>query len=303
MPETLSNSGFPSSHRDYQGFLSIDKLSLIYDVPRMISDSVDSKNFYRLFDRIISSSSRVFTDMCLYEYHAEWNGVHVFWGRGDADPVGQTIKIEMNPNKVDWEQISTLLRVFGRLDSVLRGRVSRIDVAVDYKCELDPYMFFDTYKRKGGCIWGSNGIETVYLGMRSSDSQIRIYDKAKETRGEARDDFDISSDSSWWRVEAEIKKTYDIVQDIENPFLNLCYAKKDEFTVRPTSEYMCKFFWAYAEKHGIDNALKELPKATRYKFRKNIISSDQIQLPSSVFDEQFPTEWQKLKGLLIAYAA
>lgn len=298
MSETLSNSGFPHSEWNHQGFLSIDKVALIWDVPRILSELEKSKFFYGKLNRIMQDASRQMKCSELFEFNVQYSDSMCSWGRGLASETGSLFRMEFNPNRIKWAELIPVLRLLGKFTSLLWGRISRIDTAIDYKASLNPLMFHDKFKRKGSIFYGLNGVQTVYLGMRSSDVQIRIYDKSLEQR----EQFDITGDESWWRVEAEIKSTTNILEEIKNPFENLYYSELNGKTVIPSERYLIKFFWAFAEKYGIDLALKEMPKATRSRFKQNIIESKSIERPAIVFDREFRAKKQSLESNLVAYA-
>lgn len=84
-----------------------------------------------------------------------------------------------------------------------RWRATRIDIAIDLKDEeVDASAMYEHLaaiaeygKRRTISIIRSDRGLTIYLGSRSSDFMLRIYDKAKEQK----------IDGHWWRFEAECK--------------------------------------------------------------------------------------------------
>jgi len=82
------------------------------------------------------------------------------------------------------------------------GQVSRLDIAIDTDEAWDVEDFrkaiksgeVDTRARKAGVYDGLNGW-TVYVGSRSSEKFLRIYDKAAETK----------TTDPWTRIELECK--------------------------------------------------------------------------------------------------
>lgn len=104
-----------------------------------------------------------------YDGSVENMGVHVQWP-------GQALKT------VDYQ---------GRVRYALYtgGRVTRIDLAVDIPTAFDFRGFFDcaraggldTRARKASIIDSDSGT-TVYIGSRTSEQYLRIYDKAAEAR-------------------------------------------------------------------------------------------------------------------------
>lgn len=298
MAETLSNSGFRGSDRAF-GSLKIHRLTLMFDVPKILSDDEKSLQFYKLLNNNLFDAQEM-KGSELFEYSVKWHDVHISWGRGTASDVGALVRMELEPSTFDWSKISKLLKILSACGSILYSRVSRVDVAVDYPYDLNPHMFYDKFKRKSGLIFGSKGLETQYLGMRSSDVQIRIYDKATEQR----EKFDIKVGESWWRIEAEVKKTFNVLEIIDNPFKNLFYAEDGGKTIYPTSDYIAVLFWSHAEKVGINQALKVFPQSTRKKFKKKYICDvSDIDLPSEVFNREYEVKWFDIISNLQVYSS
>jgi hypothetical protein len=82
------------------------------------------------------------------------------------------------------------------------GRITRLDIAIDAHALFDFRMFFEaaragelkTRSRKASIIDSDTGT-TVYIGSRSSEKMLRVYDKAAES-GEG---------GEWTRIELELK--------------------------------------------------------------------------------------------------
>lgn len=114
-----------------------------------------------------------------------------------------TCRLEFNPNKCDWKIIYNIIK------RVKYPKLTRMDIAVDYKgIDLSEYKIDMLTARTQEFFFSRSGkLETQYIGSRSSDNFVRIYDKAKEQnkhmKKEEEEEIQIAYD--WWRVEAVIK--------------------------------------------------------------------------------------------------
>lgn len=134
------------------------------------------------------------------------------------------LRIEFNPNKFDyrgslWHTLYPMLR---------NKRLTRIDYAIDYQQNLSEYQW-QTEKPRSGNIYHSptNQTETIYLGVRTSNNQYRIYDKAKEmNRGQS----DSLATSPLWRIEQQFKLDTKTEFWMLRPFSDLIGWKPDTFT-------------------------------------------------------------------------
>lgn len=113
--------------------------------------------------------------------------------------------------------LSELRKTQGRSDedfirdfAALDGRASRMDLCINiYAGELTPDDFMQAYRKGGlktsarganitsGVLDGIDG-ETLYVGARSSERYMRIYDKAAEQK--------IVDQGAWIRLEMEFKR-------------------------------------------------------------------------------------------------
>jgi hypothetical protein len=278
--------------------LSLDKIVFIWDVPPFLSSQKKSLTFHRLLNRVMSPCQREY-DKGIYENSVKINDVFCSWGRTEHDPKGSTFRMEFNPNNVVWGTISPILKVLRLGTSLLWGRITRIDIAVDYRMDLNPLAFYDDRKMKSHGYWGVHGWQTLYLGSSSSDVQIRIYDKALEQK----ESFDIGVDSSWWRVEAQDRRSDNILSERKNPFENLRVVKFNDKILIPVKDFNAIFFQAYAEKHGFDNALKHIPKRSRVRFKKKyIVDDNSFELPKETFERSYKTAFLNLTSSLDAYS-
>jgi hypothetical protein len=294
----LLTAGYSTQNGSFCPSLSLDKIVFIWDVPPFLSGKKKNLTFHRLLNRVMSPCQREY-DKGIYEFSVKINDVFCSWGRTEHDPKGSTFRMEFNPNNVVWGTISPILKVLRLGTSLLWGRITRIDIAVDYRMDLNPLAFYDDRKMKSHGYWGVNGWQTLYLGSSSSDVQIRIYDKALEQK----ESFDIGADSSWWRVEAQDRRSDNILSERKNPFENLRVVKFKDKILLPVNDYKVLLFQAYADKHGFDNALKIMPKETRRIFKKKyIVDADSFELPKETFERSYKTSFLNLTSSLDAYS-
>jgi hypothetical protein len=93
-----------------------------------------------------------------------------------ADDIEHPDRVEFNPNKVSE-------RVLGLLSMGLWEKVTRCDVALDYHGLQIGSFVFRRPRVKSAIHLGSGAhgaVETVYLGRRTSDRFVRVYDKRLE---------------------------------------------------------------------------------------------------------------------------
>lgn len=174
-------------------------------------------------------------------------------------------RIEFNPNNVQ-EKNNFLMKYIGCMKY---AKYSRVDIAIDVEdIDFNDFYIVDNLSRKRiSYVSGTGALETLYIGTRSSDLMIRIYDKAKE-RVQA--GFLEYEGKKLWRIEAQIKgdflKLADYqVMNIPNVFENLTIGYKksilnSDLDIREKSmlHYLTEF----------PNEMKTLNKRTRLKYKK-----------------------------------
>lgn len=142
-------------------------------------------------------------------------------------------RLEFNPNKltsVEEEYLKTkVLPFLKNLD------LSRMDIAFDCDFDLSKFNFLETKNpKKKTMIFGRSGeLETLYLGMRGSEEQIRVYNKKKEMEEQQ---FEETNLPHWWRLEFQFRR--DAKTDIlhakrnDTPFDNLAILHFDLSSIR-----------------------------------------------------------------------
>ena len=166
----------------------IDKLALTVKV-------ADSADQLRLLDALLLlgddpryalSAGRVKKG---YDYSCSLSltsDVDVFLQVKPRRPGAAFARIELNPSKAGREGMKTYHRIASSLfpdDYACTAGVSRIDIAADFEVAIADLNIRSTRHRKTMTVYGSNGgIETIYLGLVKSKTQVRFYDKARQLR-------------------------------------------------------------------------------------------------------------------------
>ncbi|GAM10422.1 replication initiation factor [Geobacter sp. OR-1] len=201
------------------------------------------------------------------------------------------IRLAFNPRKCDDDII---LYILNKLQIY---KISRLDVALDYKHDLSQYFWFDiTGRRKVNRFPKNNDpIETLYFGRPKSRLVLVIYNKAKESNLEG----------TKWRVEAKITNVkldnilpIDMFQSIFAGSIN-SFPKKDSHLRRLLKhpEYMHKLSKSRRKKArelGMqrDNSLPHIDQPTEiYRlFRPVLMEQLRQYIMIPVTDQNYPMQ-------------
>lgn len=209
------------------------------------------------------------------------------------------IRLEFNPAKSDIAQIAPLLRFLCdtyaqdnpdiRFDEL--WKVTRFDVAVDYPERLNPALFAILRKRKNGNIGGSEGMETAYFGSRRTFFYWRVYDKKKQYMEEQKINY---QGANLWRIELECKKPFSIGED--SHFVCQQFRELDYFYGFATGDWKLDMLLHYGKCFGIQNALKSVPVATRYRYQEMVSKLDfeSLKHPARIVGWGLPPMWKAL---------
>lgn len=125
------------------------------------------------------------------------------------------LRAQFNPNKMNREERRNLIE--NVLKFIPEYHFSRLDLAIDLNVNLSEYFIYSDVATKTTVHSGLTGqMETKYIGTRSSDKFIRIYNKKQEVndKQDFKDDFFLSEvdqkfydGQHWWRVEVELKRS------------------------------------------------------------------------------------------------
>lgn len=246
-----SNSGFCGSFSQWHDGrrLLIDKISLTIGVPSPDTEHEKTIQFWKDFERRMEFFANRLSPAGRYREHWQMGPFDVqYWlctTKGKVD----SLRIEWNPAKTRKEEYTKFWGVFSGLSCIKwkLARVTRIDWALD--ClnsdhRIWQYMKTNTSKSNTYSDWA--GVTTAYLGSRTSDLQIRIYNKRQELMDAAKklpseavrpvmgghvssevyDELPVEfwlTGSTWTRVEAQDRTGFTFFGDFEqkNPFQNL----------------------------------------------------------------------------------
>ena len=190
----------------------------------------------------------------------------------------QDVRVEFNPNNI--EDYSDLFDLVNCLTDI---RVTRADFACDYALDLSPFIFTNKTARKTNIFRSADGsLETLYLGCRSSEDQIRIYNKALEQG---------ITDRLWWRIEHQLR----FPKNCEIPFSE-CHPFKD-LIIRLTEFHHLKIqekaILYYLRDHP--EGWNELSKNARTKYRKLVKDSPtNLDLPFQHPSDAIESIWERL---------
>ena len=298
-PPLTAGKPYPDEHfesqnskqdQDEKERLVFDKISIVFEVPVFMTENTYSKIFYEKLHLILSGCEKEYKPNDNFEYNVKYGEIFVSWGRGVADSKGSMLRLEFNPDKVNKKSLQPILQLVG-IRKLKESRITRLDVAIDYRAVIDPLMFYDKNKRKHSVYWGkSNGAESVYLGSKKSDILIRIYNKSLQQK----ECFDIDPSGSWWRVEAQIQKGYDYLSYFENPFKEMLYIEHLELK-KKSNELFQRLAEYYVKREGIQSLLTMVPVGSRTRIKNLFVESKNLRKPKEVFEEMFYVLWCEYK--------
>jgi len=184
--------------KDIETNFTVDWISVTFEPDRFVG-FLKELHHDKDFTHVEAPHSRGYTSGIEYE-----TGLRVSWHEANeaqgvhAVFTGATLR-RYEAEGLQWEDLFRLADKYG-------GRTSRVDLAFDVRnSALTPSNLCQpnlrAYKGKGrtprfNTLLGGDGSWTLYIGSRSSDKMLRIYDKAKE-----QGDYD----SDYVRIELETK--------------------------------------------------------------------------------------------------
>jgi hypothetical protein len=210
-------------------------------------------------------------------------------------------RVEFHPASIrgpsrDARRARNTVQLLLRLAKPGSLRVSRLDVAVDIPISLRRLQVLGSPRQKANVFLGPQGIETIYLGRRKSDRQLRIYDRRRllVEKGLAGDTHPDST-----RVEAQLRNLGSIrnLSALPNPFsdLQLFHLTADGLT------FPRRVLVEYAGVFGLRSLKARL---TRDEFRdiagglELVERSGKVPHPRDAFATQWPEVARSLRQLL-----
>lgn len=188
---------------------------------------------------------------------------------------GKPVRLEFNPNKYrkTGGAEKHLLQLISTMNDI---HLSRRDVALDiFDQDLNDYNILDERGRKIIEYKDSNRrLETMYLGSKQSEEQLRIYDKALEQGCK-------DKDKKWWRIEGQMRG--DSAREFGlNPFRKVRIVRKSDYKNLPLKERAILLLL-----QADPDSIKELSKNSRTKYKK-MLEEDVTEvsiLPDKIFFE------------------
>lgn len=202
-------------------------------------------------------------------------------------------RVEWNPNKSEsFYKLVPFFSQFTNNNHLSDIRVARLDLAVDYPVDINPCLVLCDRVRKSFTATGSDGLETVYFGTRSSENYFRLYNKAKEIL--EKDGVDLGH--PLWRLELECKKGFYLS---ETPDFSSSFSRFHFFEpVKKTGDWVLDLIYQQASIHGLQAVLRMMPKNTQTRYRKFFneckICSD-IETPSFICARDFNSVFNALR--------
>lgn len=205
------------------------------------------------------------------------DGSFMNWGEA---PNVSPLRYEFNPNKIEPSKENEHRKnVVRMLRTMKHPKVNRYDIAIDFKgIDLSDMTFIDMSSRKQN-LWldGSGRLETRYIGAKSSDLQIRVYDKGREQK---------KDDDVWWRIEAQVRgescMVFNELGTVFDPFHDIKIAKPslqsiEKIEQRAMVDYLIRN----------PHELSSLSRPTRVKYKKLLASlpTDKELELSSIFSD------------------
>jgi len=215
-------------------------------------------------------------------------GIHIYEGEYpskmqmfvEVDPKASGVsffRIDFNPAHCDMESVAAFLQMVlpgGLQDVVLKGRVSRIDLTVDFTgIHVDDLLVAYPGMQVSKGYYKSGNTETLYMGGYECAKLVVLYDKVQQVRYlNAKKHLKLAIPSEpTTRLEIRLRPDHglDGLQALGNPFLKLILAAGVNVPTHP--EQVWKLFMAVAKFRGAHDALLMIDdKYQRKVFRDRI---------------------------------
>ena len=229
---------------------------------------------------------------------------------------GNDFRVEFNPSKVNEEEMKLIKSL---LENVKAKIYTRIDLALDIKADLSKgWKITDKKSRKiGEYRSGASGqLETHYRGTNHSNSQIRIYNKAKEQnrskgalmRGqeeELKEQIRLDTMySDWWRIEETIRGEKSEWWEDHNWYEGIEIVKETAMPIfpegtKPNMKANVLTCMQYPE--IIDEYSKNTRTAIRKVMKELAYGDGQAFSPSEVLEKEKALTFAEVKGQLKSY--
>lgn len=170
-------------------------------------------------------------------------------------------RIDFNPSHCDMEAVAAFLQSVlpgGLHDVALKGRVSRIDLTVDFTgIYIDDLLVASPGMQVSKGYYKSGNTETLYMGGYECAKLVVLYDKAQQVRHlNAKKHLKLETPlEPTARLEIRVHPDLGLagLQALGNPFLKLILAAAVSVPTHP--EQVWKLFMAVAKVRGAHDAL------------------------------------------------
>lgn len=244
--------------------LFCDKLTINIDYQKPTDQHILLANFKEFLDLKLHAKSQVSKQYryCIYIYEGDYPSRMQM--RVEVEPKASGIsffRIDFNPSHCDMEGVAAfLLSVLpgGLQDVVLKGKVTRIDLTVDFTgIHIDDLLVAYPGMSVSRGYYKSGKTETLYMGGYDCAKQVVLYDKVQQVRhlnAKKHLKLEIPSQPTT-RLEVSLNPGLGLtgLQTLGNPFLKLILAAVVSVPTHP--EQAWKLFMAVAKVRGAHDAL------------------------------------------------
>jgi hypothetical protein len=170
-------------------------------------------------------------------------------------------RIDFNPSHCDMEAVAAFLQSVlpgGLQDVALKGKVSRIDLTVDFTgIHMEDLLVAYPGMQVSKGYYKSGNIETLYMGGYECAKLVVLYDKAQQVRhlnAKKQMQLEVPIEPTT-RLEIRLHPDLGLtgLQTLGNPFLKLILAAAS--SIPPHPEQVWKLFIAVAKVRGAHDAL------------------------------------------------
>lgn len=207
-------------------------------------------------------------------------------------------RIDFNPSKIDDFIADGMKKFIHKL--FIDPHFSRADVACDLIGVPDDfitkYRMIEATSTK--MFWGrGKNPETFYWGARSSEKQVRLYNKKIEQ--EKKKKFIPKDVSSWWRFEAQLRrgKATEWYSQIIETLNNFCSTNYFDNKLSATEKIMMTGL------NADEGLWSELAKHSRLKYRKLFREQNKNDELTQLMKQTFSEQSDKLKNELDTWLA
>lgn len=204
--------------------------------------------------------------------------------------VRKDIRFEYNPKYALYD--AEVEGIQNRIVNVMKDKhCTQTHIAIDYSYDISKLIIIDTVARKENTFKGRNKkLETVYLGVRSSDNHLCIYNKKQENKDKGTiDQYPELKHITRFEARLKGKKIESFLKGDFNPFekiLVLDYEDMEFERLEGNERYRVEAMM-YRIERGIDPFYDIESRATKKRMRELMESVVKVKLkPSEDFEQK-----------------